>query len=339
MLTKHFIGPDVFSDLANEWDNLSSQGMTDTPFQTLAYQQAWWQHLQPPEATLHAITARHEDGRLAAIGCFYLHNNSLHFNGCVEETDYLDLIARPEDAESAWTAVLQHLLQPDFPDWHTAEFCNIPAASATRPALISLASRLNLAANEELYEVCPIITLPKTFDAYLETLDSKQRREVQRKLRRASGADARLIVVGAEDHLAAEVDEFLSLLQRSTFEKRDWLNDGRRAIFHDIAQSALASGTLQLMFMEVDGQKAAALFNFDYKNRIWVYNSGLDPEAFGGLSLGVVLTAQAIEFAIAHGRTEFDFLRGNETYKYRFGAQDTQIYRITLKKQLTANSC
>jgi CelD/BcsL family acetyltransferase involved in cellulose biosynthesis len=50
------------------------------------------------------------------------------------------------------------------------------------------------------------------------------------------------------------------------------------------------------------------------------------------LSLGVVLTAKAIEWAIEHGRSEFDFLRGNETYKYRFGAKDTNILRITLKK-------
>ena len=94
----------------------------------------------------------------------------------------------------------------------------------------------------------------------------------------------------------------------------------------------MKAGTLQLMFMEVDGSKAATLFNFDYNGRIWVYNSGLDPAAFGQLSLGVVLTAKAIEWATENGRSEFDFLRGNETYKYRFGAKDTEIYRITLKK-------
>ena len=84
--------------------------------------------------------------------------------------------------------------------------------------------------------------------------------------------------------------------------------------------------------MEVDGRKAAALFNFEYNGRIWVYNSGLDPDAFGSLSLGVVLTAKAIEHAIENKNKIFDFLRGNETYKYRFGAQDTYIYRETIRK-------
>ncbi|MCB8984293.1 MAG: GNAT family N-acetyltransferase [Ardenticatenaceae bacterium] len=332
MLTKHLNGAAAFAELAAEWDELASQGITDTPFQTCAYQEAWWQHLQPPEADLHTVTARTEDGRLAAIGCFYIVEGVLHFNGCVEETDYLDLIVRAEEAEAGWTAVFQQLLQPDFPHWHTARLCNIPATSPTRRLLPQLAQANGLDCQEELAEVCPIIALPATFDAYLDLLDSKQRREVQRKLRRAAGADAQLIIVGPDDDLPQAVDDFLALLQRSTFEKRDWLTDGRRAVFHQVAQSAMAAGTLQLMFIEVNNQKAAALFNFDYRDRIWVYNSGLDPEAFGALSLGVVLTAKAIEHAIENGRADFDFLRGNETYKYRFGAQDTEIFRLTLTR-------
>jgi hypothetical protein len=48
------------------------------------------------------------------------------------------------------------------------------------------------------------------------------------------------------------------------------------------------------MFAEVNGQKGAGLFNFDYNGRIWVYNSGLDPSAFSKLSLGWVLTGKRL---------------------------------------------
>lgn len=151
-------------------------------------------------------------------------------------------------------------------------------------------------------------------------------------MRRAAGADAQLRIIGENDDLAEAIDAFLVLLQKSTIEKEAWLNDERRAVFHETAQAALEAGTLQLMFLEVDGQRAAALFNFAYNDRIWVYNSGLDPDAFGYLSSGVVLTAQAIEKAIEIGCREFDFLRGNETYKYQFGATDTEIYRLQLSR-------
>jgi CelD/BcsL family acetyltransferase involved in cellulose biosynthesis len=271
---------------------------------------------------------RDETGHLLAIACLYIYDGVLYFNGCVEETDYLDLIAPVEHAERGWTAVAKSLLNSAFPSWHALEFCNVPAASPTRQILPAVFQQMGLSVTEEVHEVCPVITLPATFDEYLESLPKKQRHEVRRKLRRAEAAGATVKVIGPTDDVAVAVDEFLELLQQSTLDKKDWLSDGRRAVFHDVASASLANGTLQLMFVKVEARKASALFNFHYRDRIWVYNSGLDPAAFGNLSLGVVVTAKAIEAAIEMGCSTFDFLRGSETYKYRFGAVDTHIYAL-----------
>jgi CelD/BcsL family acetyltransferase involved in cellulose biosynthesis len=317
--------------MADEWDDLAQRGMTDTPFQTLAYQKAWWTHLHPENGRLHTVTVRNEQKELLAIACLYNLEGILYFNGCVEETDYLDLIVAAEHAEAAWQAILDCLCSPNFPEWHSIDLCNIPETSPTRTILPQEAQRRGFLFDERVNEVCPVIHLPDSFEAYLDNIDSKQRREINRKLRRAKGADAELMVVRPEDDVDTAVADFLDLLRKSTFEKRDWLTDGRRAVFYDAARAAQKAGTLQLLFIEVRGKKAAALFNFDYKDRIWVYNSGLDPDLFGALSLGVVITAKAIEYAIENGRATFDFLRGNETYKYRFGAEDTTIYRLHLE--------
>lgn len=332
MNTDLIIGAAAFAELADEWDGVAGQGMTDTPFQSLAYQRAWWTHLQPEGSELLTVATRDEAGRLTGIGCFFTSGGRLHFNGCIEETDYLDLIAPAEHAEAVWRATLDCLGTLDRSICQGLELCNIPAASPSRAILPQLAPQFNLTFSEQIAEVCPIILLPGTFDEYLETLDSKQRRELSRKLRRAEAADVVTHDVSGSANLDAEIDSFLDLLQKSTFDKRDWLNEGRRALFHDVARSTQAAGTLQLLFTAVEERRAAALFNFDYKDRIWVYNSGLDPNAFAALSPGVVLTANAVEQAIGLGRLEFDFLRGNEEYKYRFGARDTDIYRLHLER-------
>lgn len=329
METECIRGSEVFERLADEWDELAGRGMTATPFQLLAYQRAWWEHLGPGE--LYTIVVR-EDGKPAAIGCFYLHEGVLHFNGSVEESDYLDLIAPAEQAEAGWQAVLDELSRPDFPAWQQLELWNIPAESPSREILPRLAAGRGWSFDSQVSEVCPVITLPATFEDYLNSLDKKQRHELRRKLRRSSAEDVVLHQVSAEDNLRQEVDDFLFLLQQSTPDKNAWLNDERRQVFHEVAAAALEEGTLQLLFLQIEGQKAAALFNFDYRNRIWVYNSGLDPQAFGYLSPGVVLTAQAIERAIENGRETFDFMRGSEEYKYRFGAVDTTIYRLTMRR-------
>lgn len=332
MKTDLITGVAAFAELAGEWDRVAGQGMTDTPFQSLDYQRAWWNHLRPADSELQTVTTRDEAGQLLGLGCFFTSGDRLHFNGCIEETDYLDLIVPAEHVEVVWRATLECLATLDRSICQGLELCNIPAASPTRVLLPQLAPQFNLTFAEEIAEVCPVIALPETFDEYLETLDSKQRRELSRKLRRAEASDVLTDDVSRTADIAAEVDSFLDLLQKSTFDKRDWLNEGRRALFHDVARSAQAAGTLQLLFTAVEGRRAAALFNFDYKDRIWVYNSGLDPTAFAALSPGVVVTAQAIEQAIKLGRQEFDFLRGNEEYKYRFGARDTSIYRLRLER-------
>ncbi|MEZ4516834.1 MAG: GNAT family N-acetyltransferase [Chloroflexota bacterium] len=329
-------GPSAFTELAADWDSLAQRGATDTPFQTLAYQKSWWTNLHPADARLYTFVTRDDAGELRGIASLYHHGDSLHFNGCVEETDYLDLIAAQEDVAWVWSEVMACLEACELPPWTNIELCNIPEASPTREALKTIATERNYSTEEDIIEVCPIINLPGTYDDYLDSLDSKQRRELNRKMRRASAADVTNTVVGPDEDIHAAVDEFLNLLQKSTFEKRDWLNDGRRAVFHEVAEAAQAAGTLQLMFSAVDGDQAAGLFNFDYNNRIWVYNSGLDPSKYNALGLGVVLTAASIEKAISDGRKTFDFLRGNEGYKYRFGAKDTNIYRLTLSKRPSA---
>jgi hypothetical protein len=288
--------------------------------------------LHPEKGSLHTITVHENGGSLVAIASFYLLDGTLFFNGCTEETDYLDMIVASDKAEAAWTAVFNCICSVHFPPWQALDLCNVPELSLTRSILPRLAQERGFSFTESIHEVCPIIPLPATFEAYLNNIDSKQRREIQRKLRRAQGANVNFTQVGPEDDVNQAIEEFLDLLQKSTLEKRAWLTDGRRALFYETAQAAHEAGTLQLLFAEVNGRKAASLFNFDYKGRIWVYNSGLDPASFSALSLGVVITANAIERAIENGRSTFDFLRGSEVYKYRFGAEDTRVYRLQIAR-------
>ena len=78
-------------------------------------------------------------------------------------------------------------------------------------------------------------------------------------------------------------------------------------------------------------QKAAAYLNFDYANHIWVYNSGINYE-FWNISPGWVLLGYLLQWANDHQRTEFDFMRGDEKYKYRFGAVDRFVVRVSITK-------
>ncbi len=63
------------------------------------------------------------------------------------------------------------------------------------------------------------------------------------------------------------------------------------------------------------------LYGFRWQDQFAHYQSGWDPE-FARFSLGSVLVMSAMRLARADGARVFDFLRGQEPYKYRFGAMD-----------------
>jgi len=114
-------------------------------------------------------------------------------------------------------------------------------------------------------------------------------------------------------------------------EKAAFLTEAMRSQMHLTVHAAFRAGWLQLAFLEVDGEKACGYLNFDYGNRIWVYNSGIDPR-FGEISPGWVLLGHLLEWANQHKRAEFDFMRGNEAYKYRFGAVERYVARVKITR-------
>lgn len=187
-----------------------------------------------------------------------------------------------------------------------------------------------------MQDVAPVIPLPGDFEAYLEALDGKQRRELRRKMRRAEAWEGGVdwYAVGPGHDLSGELAAFLDLMAMSDPQKAAFLDDpGNRAFFEGLAPLAANHGWLRLEFLTVGGQRAAGLFNLIIGDRQMVYNSGLNYEDFGAVSPGWVLFGHSIGDAIERGIACYDFLRGGEDYKYRLGGQDTAVHDIVAKRR------
>lgn len=325
-----------FAALRPEWDGLLQRSRCDTLFLTWEWQSTWWKHLGEGDLFLLGFRAD-DDGRLVGIAPLFrvqteAGHSVLNVVGCRDVSDYLDLIVERGQEDAVYEALLE-TLDRQAPAWDMVDFCNIPQDSLTFARLKELADARGYQTRVEVEDVCPIIQLPATWDEYLELLDKKQRHEVRRKLRRAEAeADARFMVVGPDQDLKREMQDFIRLHQASTPDKDQFMDPKMQRFFFDVARILQGRGWLQLAFIVLDGQKAASLLSFDYGNAILVYNSGYDPTQFAHLSPGWVVTARCIEHAIALGRRTFDFLRGDEIYKYRFGGQDTQVRRLLIAR-------
>jgi CelD/BcsL family acetyltransferase involved in cellulose biosynthesis len=333
-LTVH-TDPSAFQSLASDWLALLNRSLTNTPFQRPEFQAAWWKHFG--HGSLCLLTLRDDNGGLQAIAPIYVDpvdGGTVRWVGGEEIADYLDIIAPPDLMESATAAVWDWLGGSAALQWKRLQFSNTPGWTQTLQHLQARAVTSGYHALITQLDVCPVVPLPNTFDAYLKQLDSKQRHEINRKLRRAQGNEDPVTwyIVDSHRDIAAETDAFMSLMETASPAKAAFLTPQMRAAFHEIFAATFKAGLLQLAFLEVNGQRAAAYAQFAYANRIWVYNSGLNPEVGGQLSPGWVLLARLIEDAINNGKTEFDFMQGSEDYKYRFGGKDTMVFRLVIDR-------
>lgn len=103
---------------------------------------------------------------------------------------------------------------------------------------------------------------------------------------------------------------------------RTTMFDTTRKPFH-LALSRRAAPGRGPCAMVADGPEGpvGVLYGFLWGDTFSYYQTGWD-QAYARLSLGTVLVAETVSAVKAHGATVFDFLRGAEDYKYRFGAVD-----------------
>jgi CelD/BcsL family acetyltransferase involved in cellulose biosynthesis len=345
-------GDTSFASLQEEWNALLRRSRFDTIFLTWEWQSTWWQYVGAARGSLCLLAAR-EDGRPIAILPLYLTEEagvrSLQVVGCVEVSDYLDLVIEAGREEEVYRALLEWLASAEAPGWDVLDLCNQPQSSLAHTRLIEMAIDLGFGAKSEEEDVCPVVALLQepggpvdagedpAWGAFLARLDKKDRHEIRRKIRRVEreAPDSRVVVVTGREagvDLDAAVDRFIALHRLSSPAKDAFMTVEMQAFFHAIARVLADRGWLRLFFMEVGGVPAAAYFCFDYNDEVLVYNSGYDPGAYPQLSLGWVLMARVIQHAISAGRRRLDFLQGNEDYKYRFGGQDTTVYRTLIRK-------
>jgi CelD/BcsL family acetyltransferase involved in cellulose biosynthesis len=327
-----------FSELnAQEWNDLLKESVSDTPFLRHEYQRGWWEHRGGGEwqnAQLILISAR-EDGKLIGIAPLFIAEyegkNALLLIGSIEISDYLDVIVRMDDHSRFITGLLDFLASSFADNWSSLDWYNLPDSSPTLAAFKAEAESRGWTHLEEMYRPTPRIALNGDFEEYLSRVEKKQRHEIRRKMRRAieSERGVRWFISDMADP-EAEIDAFLKLMEQDQG-KASFLRDSMRAQMRDVIRTAHENGWLWLAFLEADGQRIAAALNFDYENKLWGYNAGVNRD-FMDLSPGWVLLGLILQWCCENGRYEFDFMRGDEDYKYRFGAVNKYVMRAKLTR-------
>ncbi|MBK9925935.1 MAG: GNAT family N-acetyltransferase [Anaerolineales bacterium] len=323
-----------FSEIdPNTWNMLVEQSIADTPFSRYEYLSEWWKTSGGGEwknAKLVLVSASENDQLIGIAPLFideYDGHQAVLLIGSIEISDYLDLIVREDDLPRFLSGLIDFLASSLTDNWSSLDWYNLPDNSPTLAALKADSEKRGWTYHEEVYRPTPCIALNGSFDDYLANIDKKQRHEIRRKMRKAEESGrVRFYVVDKNVDIEPELESFFHLMVQDP-NKAEFLHEVMRDQMSKSLRAAHAYGYLWLGFLEVDGVRAAASLNFDYKNKLWGYNSGVSREHME-FSPGWVLLGHTIQWCCENNRHEFDFMRGDEEYKYRFGGVDRFVMRV-----------
>jgi CelD/BcsL family acetyltransferase involved in cellulose biosynthesis len=354
------------------WDDLASASPWATPFSGWAFHRAWWDAYGATAHEQTLVVADAADGTLVAIAPLMhrheveptdeeTHTTMRHdgrglltpvpptakavFFGASYHADYATLLAATDDLPAVAEVVVEHLAAESRPGdahpepWDVVDLrrlrCGDPAADALAAAFGRREISHSWTLNVEREDVCPVVTLATgwDFDDYLATLDKKNRHEIRRKLRRAE-AFGEIRLTDSADPLV-DLETFIELHQRRWGDQglfpRTPGGEASRRFFRRMFEEHGPNGALQLAFLTVGGRRIAAGIHFRTADGYLYYNAGVDPDA-RDLSPGVVMIAAYVRRAIAEGCRRLDFLRGDEPYKYIWGAVDEPIQRLLVRR-------
>lgn len=318
----------VASALVAEWEGLIERVSSATIFETPTFLLAWLRTIGADREP-RLVQLRDSAGRLVGLAPLCLDpEGRLSFLGW-DLADYANLLCEPGREPALVEAVLDEF---EATGARGAELHAVPEGVPLLELLPERARRRGLRVEVEQEMVCPHFTLPATYEAYVATLSKKDRHELRRKQRRLEGeSGVRWHYVERREDLDPALDTFIQLHRSSKGRKAIFMDAPMERFFREMAAAVFDRGWLQLAFLDVHDQPVACNFGFDYRGTVSLYNSGYNLE-FARLSVGLLIVAYGIRHAIEAGRREYDFLRGNEPYKYDLGGTDRRLFGLHLAR-------
>jgi len=175
--------------------------------------------------------------------------------------------------------------------------------------------------------LCPYVDLPDSFDEYLAGLSANSRQKLRRLVRQLD-SDPRLKVKRSRPETFTQD---VTILSKLWYLKHAERKGQKRAahlaeIFREVVMLGLANGIVYLAILWRDGTPIAAQANYiDKVNRHVLFHVAGRDDSVRDLSVGLMLQAHCIRWAIANRFERYDFTIGNEPYKYSLGGVDREL--------------
>jgi CelD/BcsL family acetyltransferase involved in cellulose biosynthesis len=308
------------ADFEPEWQRFLQRIPPPTPFQTPEWLLTWWSCFGSGEP--HVLVFRH-DARIAGVMPCFLHP----WNGRRQLTligagisDCLDPVFDPAHVSGIVDALGCHLSQT--PGW---DICDWQDLSAETPLQTLGAGSPDTPCSE--------IVLNTPFEAFLQSRPAELKRNLRQcknRSRAFGGLEFEAVSRPAADLLAALID-LHGARWREAGQSGTIAANGSAEFLLDVCPKLAVRDMLRLFVLRLGGRIAAMLLALRNQSTLFSYLPAFDP-AYKKYGFGHVLHEHALRYAHENGYRAWNFLRGEEPYKFNWGAQPIPKRRLVLRR-------
>jgi tetratricopeptide (TPR) repeat protein len=333
-----------FSELQNNWNLVYGEDPDAQLFLSWPWLAQWLPKLTSPWFILAAKPAGASD--YVAFMPFRVRirerkqgefRNELNMAGNFQ-ADYTGFICAPAFDTSAIPAFARYLGKLH---WARTHLENIRTTDERLRLFLNgfSGSKFNIKPQERINKpdninncICPFTRLPADWDSYLnENLSANTRQKIRRFLRQVESDDSFRITHATADTIERDVNILLQFWSAKWGKRK-----GNRLLNilntnHDMLTRCFNAGLLFMpVFWKADVPLGALATYVDReKKSLLFYMAGRD-ETFNMPPPGLILHAYSIQYAIQNGFRTYDFLRGNEPYKYSLATEERRIACVVI---------
>jgi CelD/BcsL family acetyltransferase involved in cellulose biosynthesis len=319
---------DSFSpEVVQPWERILERDDEAAVFSHPAWLRAWWESLGSGNLLLGLVWDDDEPIAVFPTCTCVDEEGLLSFLGSEDVTD--------EQVPAAVTGREAEALR-FFIDWAFSDggfermrFHSVLDGKRWLGVVSEVAEAAGLGFADEQVDVAPAIELPASFEEYVQGLSGHDRHELRRKRRRFGELGSWRVRRAHEVGWEADLQAFFEFHRQAPGEKAGFFTAARERFFRRLAADLFLFGLARLDVLELEGEAVACTFSYDFRDTLALYNSSFRPD-LARHAPGMVLVGSLIEQAIAEGKRTFDFLRGDEPYKRRFGPTPRPVYQVML---------
>jgi CelD/BcsL family acetyltransferase involved in cellulose biosynthesis len=307
-------------EFENEWRRFLARIPSPTPFQSPEWLSTWWGHFGSGQ--LRTLVFRDGAAVVGVLPCF------LHaWNGKRQLTllgtgvsDYLDPVFDPLHVPEIIESLRAELRR--CTDWDLCDWQDLSAGSPLEQVGVTSPDT-----------PCSSVHLDGTYEAFLTERPKDLRRNLRRYKQRAL-AEGPVCFEVSERPEPEWMDALIEL------HAARWARLGDPGVFEtnrsaaftrEAAQQLAEHGAIRMFAVRFMGRVAAILLALRNETTIFGYVSAFDPQ-HEALGFGRELLAQAFRYAYHHAYREWNFLRGEEAYKFSWGATVSPKRRVRIDR-------